>query len=212
MLKKFALLFALLALPTVVVAQDDAPPAPVPVADAAPAVTVGQGCVGCGTAATTVSGCGSCGTTSSCGTVSSCDPCARPTRARLLSRRSSCCTPAPTPCCTPAPAPCCTPAPTACCATPAPSCGTVASTDCCTPATRTRLIARRSSNCCPTPASTTCGTPVSSDCGCTSVATAAPVVAAAAPVAQVSYNAECCDDNARPTLRPFAGRTLRRAR
>jgi hypothetical protein len=44
------------------------------------------------------------------------------------------------------------------------------------------------------------------------VATAAPAEAAPATVAQVSYNAECCEDNARPTLRPFAGRTLRRAR
>jgi len=196
MLKKFALLFALLAMPTVVFAQEDAPPAPVPVADGA-AMTVGQGCVGCGSAASTVGG---------CGTESSCDPCARPARVRILSRRSACCTPAPVSCCTPAPAPCCTPAPVSCCATPAPSCGTVASTDCCTPTTRTRLIARRS-NSCSTPVSTACGTPVSSDCGCTAVATVAP-----AEVAQVSYTAECCDSSPRPALRPFAGSVLRRAR
>lgn len=196
MLKKFALLFVLLALPAVVVAQDDAPPAPVPVAENAAAMTVGQGCVGCGTAATTVSDCGS------CGTASNCDPCARPARGRLLSRRSACSTPAPAPCSTPAPAPCC--------ATAAPSCGAVASSNCGTPAPRTRLLARRG-NSCSTPASTTCATPVSSDCGCSSVAMAAPV-AAPAVISQVSYNAECCDNSPRPTLRPFAGSTLRRAR
>jgi hypothetical protein len=31
-------------------------------------------------------------------------------------------------------------------------------------------------------------------------------------VAQVSYNAECCDNSPRPTMRPFGGSILRRAR
>ncbi len=192
MLKKFALMFALLVLPAVSFAQEDAPPAPVPADDSASAVVVGSGCNGCGTS---VVGTG-------CNT--GCDPCARAPRARVLGRRNSCCPPvvnccAPAPkCCTPAPV-CCTPAPV--CA-PAPSCcGTVA-TSCCAPAPRTRIVNRRS-NCCETVASAT------TDCCSTSVATA-PVTDGT--VAQVSYTSDCCQPTVRTGLRPFSGSVLRRAR
>lgn len=188
MTKKFALLFALLVMPAFGFAQDAAaPPAPVPVPESAAAVVVGQGCTNCGAQAAT--GC------NSCGTASSCDPCARPARARVFTRRNACCQPAAT-CCTPAPAPCC---------------NTAVANDCCAPATRTRLLARRS-NCCET--ATACASPcatiapASTDCGCSSVAT----VAASAAVVQVSYVSECNGVSARPGLRPFAGTVLRRTR
>lgn len=199
MTKKFALLFALLVMPAFGFAQDGAaPPAPVPVPESAAAVVVGQGCTDCGTQ---VAGC------NSCGTASSCDPCARPARVRVFTRRNACCQPVET-CCTPAPVRCCTPAPVPCCTpAPAPCCNTAVANDCCAPATRTRLLARRS-NCCET--ATACATiaTASTDCGCSSVAT----VAAPATVAQVSYVSECNGASARPVLRPFAGTVLRRTR
>jgi hypothetical protein len=195
MLKKFALLFALLVVPTTVFAQDEAaPPTPVP-AEEAPAVVVGQGCVGCGTSSMVSSGCSSCGTT-----VSECDPCARAPRVRVFARRNACCTPAPTSCCTPAPVSCgCEAAPAAC-----------STCDSCTPKVRTRLFARFT-NKCEAPATSCCDSaPVAtSDCGCATVAAPAPV----APVAQVSYTSECCDQpTVRTGLRPFGGSVLRRIR
>jgi hypothetical protein len=212
MMKKFALLFALLVMPAVGFAQDGAaPPAPVPVPEADTAVVVGQGCTNCGSSAV-ASGC------SSCGTASSCDPCARPARVRVLTRRKACCQPAAASCCTPAPAPCCTPAPAApacgCAAAPADCCNTAVAS--CTPATRTRLFARNANSCATTSACSTCSTtsacstsaPVATDCGCSSVAS----VSAPATVAQVSYVSECGENSVRPSLRPFGGNVLRRTR
>lgn len=228
MTKKLALMFALLLVPSVALAQDDVapaaqvesavavqeetPPSPEPVAADQAAPMVGQGCVNCGQATVVgtpiSSGCG-CGTVvSGCGCGSP-SPCCGTSRPMLRTRTRGCCG-ATTAC------GCSTPAPSCGCSTPAPSCGC---NDGC--GSREGLFARlrsrrSSSSCCggcSAPATSCCGStyaaaPVTSDCGCGSTVAAAPV--SYNQVQQVSYVASDCCQPTRRGLRPFNGTLLRR--
>lgn len=205
MMKKFALLFALLVMPAVSFAQDEAaPPVPAPVPapapEAAAAVVVGQGCTNCGSA--TVSNCGSIVTSDcgSCGTVSACDPCARQPRIRTIARRNACCTPAPVACCPPAPVRCCCkPAPVRCCP-PAPCC-TPAPAPCCPPVQACGCgCASTPAPCCNTTVAGNCCTPAprarlvarrTNCCESTTTACATPCTTGCTTTAPVATDCGC---------------------